>query len=296
MNKTKKYFFSFIFYFQFLYGWDTFSIAAVDLETLEIGSAGASCISGSIIISDVLPGIGVIHTQSYWNNTNQINAHELMIQGYSPEYIINWLENNDAQNNSSIRQYGIVDLNDNGRSASFSGENCYDYKGHINGTYYAIQGNILLGPEILYDMEEKFINSVGPLSDRLMEALQGAKYIGADTRCFEYNTSSLSSFLRVAKPHDHIDSLFIDFNINNLFNGIDPIDSLQNLYNDWISHLPSGDINHDEITDLLDIIFLINIMLNHQNPTLSQIFSADIDQSGIIDITDLVIISAIILS
>ena len=45
-------------------GADTFSIVAVDLETGEVGSAGASCISGSIIISDVHPGLGAIHTQS----------------------------------------------------------------------------------------------------------------------------------------------------------------------------------------------------------------------------------------
>ncbi len=36
----------------------TFSIIAYDPVTGEIGSAGASCIAGSIILSDILPGIG----------------------------------------------------------------------------------------------------------------------------------------------------------------------------------------------------------------------------------------------
>ncbi|SVC36246.1 uncharacterized protein METZ01_LOCUS289100, partial [marine metagenome] len=49
------------------YSQDTFSIVAVDPVTQEVGSAGASCINGSIIISDVHPGIGAVHTQSYWN-------------------------------------------------------------------------------------------------------------------------------------------------------------------------------------------------------------------------------------
>ncbi len=78
---------------------DTFSIVAVDTNTMEIGSAGASCIAGSIMISDIIPGTGAIHTQSYWNQANQNNAHNWMVQSYTPDEIINLLENNDAQNN-----------------------------------------------------------------------------------------------------------------------------------------------------------------------------------------------------
>ena len=126
---------------------DTFSIVAVDSETQEVGSAGASCIGGSIIISDVHPGVGAIHTQSYWLAGNQNNAHDLMVDGLSPEQIIVWLEAHDVQGNPGVRQYGVVDLADGGRSAAFTGENCYDFKGHNTGQTYAIQGNILLGEE-----------------------------------------------------------------------------------------------------------------------------------------------------
>ena len=49
----------------------TFSIVAVDPETGEVGSAGGSCIAGSIIISDIHPSLGVIHTQSYYISSNQ---------------------------------------------------------------------------------------------------------------------------------------------------------------------------------------------------------------------------------
>ena len=45
----------------------TFSIVAVDTTTGEVGSAGGSCISGSIIISDIHPGVGAIHTQAYYS-------------------------------------------------------------------------------------------------------------------------------------------------------------------------------------------------------------------------------------
>ena len=112
--------------FNILFSQDTFSIIAVDTLSREVGSAGASCIAGSIIISDVHPGLGAIHTQSYWNPSNQNNASQLFQQGFSPQYIIDWLISNDVQNNSSIRQYGIVDLIDGGRSAAFTGNNCFD--------------------------------------------------------------------------------------------------------------------------------------------------------------------------
>ena len=63
---------------------DTFSSVAVDAATGEVGSAGASCIAGSIIISDIIPGRGAIHTQAYWRSTNQNNARIRMNLGDSP--------------------------------------------------------------------------------------------------------------------------------------------------------------------------------------------------------------------
>ncbi len=217
---------------------DTFSIVAVDPETQEVGSAGASCINGSIIISDIHPGVGTIHTQSYWNSTNQNNASDLMEQGYSPEEIIEFLVENDAQGNPSIRQYGVVDLVNGGRSAAFTGENCYDYKDHILGPTYSIQGNILLGPEVLDSMEVNFLNTQGSLATRLMAAMQGAKIPGADTRCLNYGISSLSAFIRVAKSTTTEDSLHLHLNVNNTTPGIDPIDTLQDLFDDWYAENP----------------------------------------------------------
>ena len=87
----------------------TFSIDAVDSYNWQVGSAGASCISGAIILSDVHPGVGVVHTQAYWNGTNQAYARSLMDRGIAPQAIIDSLVAHDAQHNPSIRQYGIVD-------------------------------------------------------------------------------------------------------------------------------------------------------------------------------------------
>ena len=230
----------------FLYGQDTFSIVAIDSVTGEIGSAGASCVGsssgyphGAAILSDVIPGIGAIHTQAAYLKANQDYAHDLMIQGLSPQQIIDSVVANDAQNNPKTRQYGIVDYN-NGhpRSAGYTGINCSNYKNDTNNIYYSIQGNILLGQLVIDSMQNRFLNASGTLSDRLMAALQGAKMIGADTRCAPKNSSSLSSFLRVARPADPYDTLYCDLYMAypQTIQGIlpvDPIDSLQTLYDLW---------------------------------------------------------------
>lgn len=209
----------------------TFSICAVDPLTGEVGSAGASCIENSRIISDIHPGVGVIHTQAYYIAGNQNYAESLMDEGVAPSAIIDSMIINDIFDDPSFRQYGVVDLVDGGRSAGYTGENTMDWKGHLTGPTYAIQGNILLGPEILDNMEANFLATEGNLGCKLMSALQGAKVPGADTRCAEFDISALSSFLRVARPTDEPGSFLIDLRVFDVEgDSIDPIDSLQTLY------------------------------------------------------------------
>ena len=237
--------FALTFWVNTFFAQDTFSIVAVDTTTGEVGSAGASCLDnisfpgsgGAIIISDILPGRGAIHTQSFWVAINQANARLKMEEGLSPQQIIDWLKPNDVGGifGAQQRQYGIVDFDPQGhpRSTAFTGTQCFDWKGHRTGPNYAIQGNILLGPEIIDSMETRFLNATGTLADRLMAAMQGANVVGADTRCTDNGTSSLSAFLRVAKPGDHEDSLYLDLNVPSLPATQEPIDSLQTLYNQW---------------------------------------------------------------
>ena len=257
-----KLFFKYMFLLFFGLIYSTFSIVAVDLNNGQVGSAGASCIGGSIIISDIHPGVGAIHTQSYWSGYNQIMASNLMDSGLSPDEIINYLIENDVNNNPTIRQYGIVDIYEGGRSAAYTGENCMDYKNHILGTNYAIQGNILLNEQILINIENNFNNTIGTLSDKLMAALQGANIPGADSRCLNNDTSSLSAFIRVAEPFDETDNFLLDLNINNTSNSQEPIDLLQDLYNEWLNEQdPIGDISGDGILNISDLIIIIDFIL-----------------------------------
>jgi uncharacterized Ntn-hydrolase superfamily protein len=216
---------------------DTFSIVAVDTITGEIGSAGASCVGpiggiGAFILSDVIEGIGGIHTQASYLAQNQQNARARMLEGLSPQEIIDWLVANDAQSNPSIRQYGIVDLTRNGESAAYTGTNCLDYKNHVIGPGYAIQGNILLGQVIIDNMQSAFLNTSGPLADRLMATLQAAKIVGADTRCAARNTSSQSGFVKVVRIGDG-NTPYLQIVVPDTPVGKDPIDSLLTMFNNW---------------------------------------------------------------
>ena len=285
-------FFKYMFLLFFGLIYSTFSIVAVDLNNGQVGSAGASCIGGSIIISDIHPGVGAIHTQSYWSGYNQIMASNLMDSGLSPDEIINYLIENDVNNNPTIRQYGIVDIYQGGRSAAYTGENCMDYKNHILGTNYAIQGNILLNEQILINIENNFNNTIGTLSDKLMAALQGANIAGADSRCLDNGTSSLSAFIRVAEHFDEPDNFLLDLNINNTNNNQEPIELLQNLYNQWLLEQdPLGDISGDGILNISDLIIIVDFIL-------ANIFDSngDMNYDEGLNIQDIVLILNIILS
>ena len=230
--------FVFLLVFSFnIHSQDTFSIVAVDTVTGEIGSAGASCVGaiygiGAFVLSDVIEGIGGIHTQAAYLPQNQQNAHNRMLEGLSPQEIIDWLVANDAQGNPTIRQYGIVDLTRNGESAAYTGVNCTDYKNHVTGPGYAIQGNILLGPIIIDTMQTTYLNTEGPLADRLMATLQAAKIIGADTRCASRGTSSESGFVKVVRIGDG-NTPYLQIVVPDTPSGTDPINVLQGMFDNW---------------------------------------------------------------
>ncbi len=222
---------------------DTFSIVAVDTLTGEVGSAGASCVDLILFfpnysidfLGDLLPGQGAINTQASYSTVNQANARARMLAGDSPQEIINWLVANDANNTPNSRQYGIASVsNGSALTAGYTGSGTLNYKNHIAGPNYCIQGNILLGQAILDSMEARFLQEPGDLACKLMAALQGAKVPGADTRCATNGpngTSSLFAFLKVAQPTDTYGnpSLIVSVKTPGGF-GIEPIDSLQILF------------------------------------------------------------------
>jgi uncharacterized Ntn-hydrolase superfamily protein len=215
---------------------DTFSIVAVDSITGEVGSAGASCVDlyaaglpNDDFLGKLIPNVGAINTQAYYLTANQNNATNRMNLGETPSQIIDWLVANDVQSRPDLRQYGIAAMiNGSPEAAAHTGSSTDNYKNHIVGPNYSIQGNILLGQAVLDSMESRFLNEPGDLACKLMAALQGANMIGADTRCNPNGTSSLFAFVKVAKPTDAFGNPSFIVSVRTASNtGIEPIDSLQ---------------------------------------------------------------------
>lgn len=234
---------------------DTFSIVAVDSITGEVGSAGASCVDLSSFpslsdgfLGELFPGVGAVNTQAAYLEGNQENARERMELGDSPAEIIEWLVENDVSGDPTTRQYGIVRLIDGSpESAAHSGSATFDYSNHILGPNYSIQGNILLGAAVLDSMEARFLRADGDLACKLMAAMQGANMIGADSRCADNGTSSLFAFLKVAQMDDSFGDPSLLVSVCTADGeGIEPIDSLQNLFD--VAHTcPSASISENGV-------------------------------------------------
>ena len=241
--------FSLLFVFNLLlsqtYAQHTFSIVAVDPATGEVGSAGATCLTsadcggcgGAVIISDLVPGIGAINAQATVciPNSNLNIGINRMKQGDTAQEILDFLINNDACifGNTTNRQYGIarlIEATNDSEAVGYTGSNALDAANHLASDQYAIQGNILIANHVLDSMEARFLRAEGSLAIRLMEALQGANIPGADSRCLNDGISSKSSFLRVAKPDDPENAFYLDLIVEATLPGVDPIDSLQSLF------------------------------------------------------------------
>jgi uncharacterized Ntn-hydrolase superfamily protein len=224
---------------QLLRAQDTFSILAFDSITGEVGAAGASCVDlfqfsgyANDFIAELFPGKGAVVTQASYLPANQITARDRFNLGDGPSQLLTFVAANDAQNNASVRQYGVVRFDTiYPRAAAFTGINCLNYKNHIVGPNYSIQGNILLGQKVLDSMEVRFNREQGDLACKLMAALQGAKMIGADSRCATNGSSSLFAFIKTSVPNDNFGAPNFLLSLKTPANaGIEPIDSLQKMF------------------------------------------------------------------
>jgi uncharacterized Ntn-hydrolase superfamily protein len=236
---------------------DTFSIVAVDSVTGEVGSAGASCVDltnfpslTTDFIGELFPNHGAANSQAFYVEANQERVRQRMLLGLEAPQVISYIIANDIQNMPELRQYGVATIkNGSPAAAAHTGSSTNSYTGDRVGTFYAIQGNILLGPEILDSMESRFLNAQGDLACKLMAAMQGANVVGADSRCAIYGTSSLFAFVKVAQPSDTFGNPSFLVSVRTAAgDSIEPIDSLQILFDSTHNCNPVN-IKQDVVND-----------------------------------------------
>ena len=159
----------------------TFSIVARSSDGASWGIAVASkFLAAGAVVPGARAGLGAIATQSLANLRYIPRALELLAEGRTaPEVLAAVTE---ADEDRAHRQAGIVDAA--GRAATFTGDACHAWAGGCTGAGYAIQGNILTGPEVVEAMERAWLasNPASPLADRLHAALLAGDLAGGDRR------------------------------------------------------------------------------------------------------------------
>jgi uncharacterized Ntn-hydrolase superfamily protein len=161
----------------------TFSIVAFDPKTGEHGVAVQSKFFG---VGTVVPWakakVGAIATQSYANVAYGSDGLALLAAGKTAKAALNALTETDPQRD--LRQVGIVDAQ--GNCASFTGPKCNGWAGHIEGSNFCAQGNLLAGEEVVKAMAAAFEAARQKegleLADWLMAALEAGQAAGGDKR------------------------------------------------------------------------------------------------------------------
>ncbi len=162
--------------------YNTFSIAAVDPETGETGVAvttRVTCVGN--VVPWVRAGVGAVATQSWTRVEYGAELLDLLEQGMAPDDALR--QRVEADEGRERRQVGVIAAD--GRGAQFTGSEASPWAGERAGRYYVVQGNLLVGPEVVDAVAGAFeASSVSGrhLVDRLIHALEAGQAAGGDAR------------------------------------------------------------------------------------------------------------------
>jgi uncharacterized Ntn-hydrolase superfamily protein len=159
----------------------TFSIVARSTDGRFHGVAVASKF---LAVGAAVPAaeaeVGAVATQSYANLAYQPQGLALLRTGVDAAGVVAGLTAADP--GRATRQLGVVGVT--GPGATYSGSDCHPWAGGAAGDGYAIQGNILTGPEVVAAMEQSFLSTADEprLARRLLAALTAGDRAGGDRR------------------------------------------------------------------------------------------------------------------
>jgi uncharacterized Ntn-hydrolase superfamily protein len=230
----------------------TFSIVAYDPARGEWGVAVQSkFLAVGAVVSWARAGAGAVATQSYANLTYGPRALEMMAGGMTAEETIAALTGPDEGRAS--RQVGLVDRE--GRAASFTGDGCHNWAGHIVADGFACQGNILL-PGTVEAMAKRFEEvrgGEGELADWLVEALAAGQEAGGDSRGRQ---SAAVLVVREKGGYGGNNDRYLDLRVDD---DPFPIKRLAKLVQ--THHLYFGEVDPDDLVPLADLAVELQEML-----------------------------------
>ena len=230
----------------------TFSIVAFDAGRQEWGVAVQSkFLACAAVVSWARAGAGVVATQSYANVRYGLDGLDMMAGDVSAAEAIELLTAADDQR--ALRQVGMVDKS--GRAASFTGEDCYDWAGHVVGESFACQGNILI-PGTVEAMAEAFETArrgTGELADWLVTALAAGQAAGGDSRGRQ---AAGVLVVRENGGYGGNNDRYLDLRVDD---HSEPIDKLSELVG--MHHIFFGEVDSEELVPLTEIAGDLQAML-----------------------------------
>lgn len=158
----------------------TFSLLARDSETGKLGGVAATgnlCVGGWVLRGSPTAGLSASQGQcpsTLWGE----NVIQLMEQGRDPAAAVAKTVNADA--GRECRQLAALDIH--GNTATFTGADNGDFKGHATGEQCVASGNLLAGGKVLDAMIAAFFDKAGVFEDRLLAALAAGEKAGGDER------------------------------------------------------------------------------------------------------------------
>jgi uncharacterized Ntn-hydrolase superfamily protein len=157
----------------------TYSLVARDPVTGELGVAVQShWFSVGSIVTWAKPGVGAVATQSVAEPAYGPRLLARLEAGEDPRATLD--AELAADDSARFRQVAVVDRD--GRAAVHTGAGCMSYAGHAEGPGFTAQANMMASPDVWPAMATEFERSTGPLTRRLLGALDAGQAAGGDVR------------------------------------------------------------------------------------------------------------------
>ncbi|MBZ9666448.1 DUF1028 domain-containing protein [Pseudomonas sp. LMG 31766] len=156
----------------------TFSIVAHCPRSGQFGVAAATAMPAvGKLLSHAAAGAGAVATQAQVNPYLGLDGLELLRQGLSAVQALERLKGTDPC--MELRQCALIDAQ--GDTVCWTGEKCIPWAGSLAGEQFCVQGNRLVGPQVLDAVAEAFRRTEKrPLIERLIEALAAGDRCGGD--------------------------------------------------------------------------------------------------------------------
>jgi uncharacterized Ntn-hydrolase superfamily protein len=158
----------------------TFSVVGRQEDAVGVAVASKFLAVGAMVPA-ARAGVGAVATQSYANLAYRADGLALLADGGTSRQVLDRLT--AADEGRDQRQAGVVGTTGDG--ATFTGSACHDWAGGRAGDGYAVQGNILAGPEVVDAMERTWLAGAtagGALPERLLATLAAGDEAGGDRR------------------------------------------------------------------------------------------------------------------